>query len=61
MAFKWKELKSEWKRIVWPTKKELAQKTGIVIAFCAVFSALVGACDYVFYQVRTLIQGIFVK
>ncbi len=61
MAFKWKELKGEWKRITWPTKKELAQKTGIVIVFCAVFSALVGLCDYVFYQIRMLIQGLFTK
>ncbi len=61
MSFKWKELKAEWKRIVWPTKKELAQKTGLVIVFCAVFSAIIGLFDFVFYKLRTLIQGIFVK
>lgn len=61
MSFKWKELKAEWKRIVWPTKKELAQKTGLVIVFCAVFSAIIGVFDLVFYKLRMLIQGIFVK
>ena len=57
--FSWKELRGEWKKIVWPTGKELAQKTVIVIVFCGVCSALVGVCDYVFYKLRMLIQGIF--
>ena len=34
--FSFKELKSEFKKIVWPDKKELAQKTAIVVVFCAV-------------------------
>ena len=35
--FSLKELKSEWKKIVWPGKKELAQKTGIVIIVCTTY------------------------
>ncbi len=58
--FKVKELKSEWKKIIWPTKKELAQKTGIVIAVCAVFSVIIGVYDLVFYWARTLIQNLFI-
>lgn len=58
--FKFKELKSEWKKIVWPNKKELAQKTGVVIIVCAVFSAIISVYDLFFYKVRTLIQNIFI-
>ena len=57
--FKFKELKSEWKRIIWPTRKELVQKTGIVIVFCAVFTAITCVFDLAFYKIRTLISGIF--
>lgn len=38
--FSFKELKSEFKKIVWPDKKELAQKTAIVVVFCAVFAVI---------------------
>lgn len=59
--FKMKELKSEWKRIVWPTRKDLAKQTGVVIVVCAVCSAIVCVYDFVFYKARTLIQNIFIK
>jgi len=58
--FSFKELKSEFKRIVWPDKKEVAQKTGIVIAFCAVFTAIICAYDWIFVMLRELITGLFV-
>ena len=58
--FSFKELKSEFKKIVWPDKKELAQKTAIVVVFCAVFAVIIGVCDWLFVSIRELIQGLFI-
>ena len=54
--FSFKELKSEFKKIVWPDKKELAQKTAIVVVFCAVFAVIIGVYDWLFVSIRELIQ-----
>mgnify|MGYP003483429107 CR=1 FL=1 len=44
---KWlKEAKVEFKKVVWPTKKQVAHNTGIVLtvmAICAIFIGLVDA------------------
>ena len=58
--FSFKELKSEFKKIVWPDKKELAQKTAIVVVFCAVFAVIIGGYDWLFVNIRELIQGLFI-
>ena len=58
--FDFKELKSEFKKVVWPDKKELAQKTSIVVVFCAVFAAIIGVYDWLFVSLRELIQGLFI-
>ena len=57
--FSFKELKSEFKKIVWPDKKELAQKTAIVV-FCAVFEVIIGDYAWLFVSIRELIQGLFI-
>ena len=59
--FSLKELKSEWKKIVWPGKKELAQKTGIVIIVCAIFTAIISVYDLVFFKIRTLLENLLIK
>ena len=33
-----REMKSEMKKVVWPTKKEVASYTGVVIVTCAIFA-----------------------
>ena len=33
-----KGVKTEMKKVVWPTKKEIVSYTGIVIATCAIFA-----------------------
>ncbi len=58
--FSFKELKSEFKKVVWPDRKELAQKTLIVVAFCAIFSVVIGVYDWLFVSLRELIQGLFI-
>lgn len=50
-----KELKSEWKRIHWPSPKETVQKTGIVIAFTAVYTAFFGLVDLLLFKLRAWI------
>ena len=60
LNFSFKELKSEFKKIVWPDKKELAQKTAIVVVFCAVFAVIIGVYDWLFVNIRELIQGLFI-
>ncbi|MBQ7064388.1 MAG: preprotein translocase subunit SecE [Firmicutes bacterium] len=57
--FDFKELKSEFKKIVWPDRKELVQKSLIVVAFCAVFSVVIGVYDWLFVSLRELILGLF--
>lgn len=58
--FSFKELKSEFKKVVWPDRKELAQKTLIVVVFCAIFSGVIGVYDWLFVSLRELIQGLFI-
>ncbi len=58
--FSFKELKSEFKKVVWPDRKELAQKTLIVVVFCAIFSVVIGVYDWLFVSLRELIQGLFI-
>ena len=58
--FSFKELKSEFKKVVWPDRKELAQKTVIVVLFCAIFPVVIGVYDWLFVSLRELIQGLFI-
>ena len=34
----YKRVKTEMKKVVWPTKKEVASYTGVVIVTCAIFA-----------------------
>lgn len=54
-----KGLKTEWKKIVWPTRKELVKKTGVVIAISAVTGILVSLMDMLFQNVVNLVTGLF--
>ena len=45
---KWlKDMKSELKKVQWPTKKQTINNTGIVIACCAVVGAFIWIFDFV--------------
>lgn len=43
-----KNVKSEMKKVIWPTKSELMTYTGIVLFSCAVFSLGIWLFDSVF-------------
>ena len=40
-----KDLKSEFKKVVWPTKKQVVNNTLVVIVFVLIIGVLVGAFD----------------
>ena len=48
-----REMRSELKKVVWPTPQKVAKNTGTVIAYSVVF----GACIWVFDSVA----GLFIK
>ena len=55
---KWfKELKIEFKKVVWPTKKTVINNTGIVLAVVAGAAVIVGLLDAGFLGLFSLIYG----
>ena len=55
---KWfKELKIEFKKIVWPSKKTVINNTGIVLAVVAAAAVIVGLLDSGFLGLFSLIYG----
>ena len=57
--FSFKELNSEFKRITWPGKKEIVQKTGITLLVCAIMSVIIGIYDLVFNWIIRRLEDIF--
>ncbi len=55
---KWfKDLKIEFKKVVWPTKKTVINNTSIVLLVVAVSAVLVGLLDTGFLGLMRLIYG----
>lgn len=52
-----RELKSEIKKVVWPTKKQVINNTGVVFAVMAVTAVFVSVLDIVLAFIRGLILG----
>lgn len=52
-------IKAEWKKITWPTGKELTRKTLAVIATSAFLGAVLTILDFVFQNGVNLIAGAF--
>ena len=42
-----KDLKSELKKVIWPSKKQVINNTSIVIAFLIVSAIIIGGFDFV--------------
>lgn len=57
--FSFKELKSEFKRITWPGKKEVAKKTGISLLVCAFISAIIALYGLFFNWIMRGLEDIF--
>lgn len=52
-----KDLKSEIKKVVWPSKKQVINNTGVVIAFLIMSAVIIGAFDFII----NMIVGLFLK
>ena len=50
-----KETRSELRKVTWPTRQEALNLTLIVVGFTILMAALLGAIDYVFAWVFSLI------
>ncbi len=42
-----REMKSELKKVVWPTPKQVYKNTCVVLAVCAVVAVIIGIMDWV--------------
>lgn len=49
--------KSETKKIVWPSKKQVINNTGIVLSVCLIFSVIIGGFDWALTAVIKLLFG----
>lgn len=45
----------ELKKTSWPTRQELTESTGLVIVFILLLAAFVGASDWIFQKLLTLL------
>ena len=44
----WRGFKSELKKIVWPSWKQVLKNSGVVIVIVLIFAVIIGALDYAF-------------
>ncbi|MBQ8577372.1 MAG: preprotein translocase subunit SecE [Clostridia bacterium] len=52
----WRDYKSEFKKIVWPSKEETTKNTVVVIATIVVFGVVIGILDFAFSKGLTLLS-----
>lgn len=52
-------VKAEWKKIIWPSRKDLFKKSGAVVLVSAVTGALIVAVDSLTQAGIGLIAGLF--
>lgn len=50
-----REIRSELRKVVWPTRDEAIRLTIVVIGVCAAVGLLLGGVDYLFEQMMKLI------
>ena len=50
-----RELKAEFKRISWPSFKQVKNNTGVVIAFIVILGAFIALVDFIFNWLLTLL------
>lgn len=52
-----KEVRSELKRVVWPTRQEAIRLTMVVVIVSALVGVYIGALDYILTRVMALFVG----
>ena len=55
----WKGFKSEVKKVVWPTWKQVLKGSGVVLVIVAVCAVAIGALDFAFQEGITAIVRLF--
>lgn len=55
IATYFRELKSEFKRISWPSFKQVKNNTGIVVAFIIILGVFIAIVDFIFNWLITLL------
>lgn len=45
-----RDLRSEFKKVVWPTRKQILNNTGVVIVFLAIAAIIIWPLDWLFIQ-----------
>ncbi|MCC7371379.1 MAG: preprotein translocase subunit SecE [Chloroflexi bacterium] len=59
LAGLFRELRSEIKKVNWPTPRQTANMTGVIVALSAALGAFLGLVDFTFQELfRLLLQGI---
>lgn len=51
-----REVRSEMKKVVWPTREETTRLTMVVIAVSAIISVILAAADFLFLTLVSLLQ-----
>ena len=57
----WRGFKSETKKIVWPTWKQVLKNTAVVLVVVLVFVILIGVLDYAFSHGIQALTELFTK
>ena len=52
-----KKVRAEMEKVAWPTRKDLANSTGVVLVLVAICTVFLGFVDYMLYIVITRILG----
>jgi len=50
-----KQVRSELKKVIWPTKKEVIKLTGVVILISFIVGVYIGVLDYIFAKLMETI------
>ena len=52
----WRDYKSEFKKIVWPSKEETTKSTVVVVSTIVVFAVCIAILDFIFSKGLTLLS-----
>ena len=55
----WRGFKSELKKIVWPSWKQVLKNSGVVLVIVVIFAAIIGALDYAFQSGISALSNLF--
>ena len=58
LSSRFASLKGEYKKIIWPSKKELKVQTGTVIITCAILALIIFGLDFVLVSALDFLLGL---